>query len=170
MHDSTARRELRGAFGRFATGVTIATARAPGGQPVGVTVNSFTSVSLDPPLILWSLARKASSLPIFLGGSHFAVNVLSEEQHSLSERFATPVENRFEGVDWSPGMAGVPLLSGCIAIFECLNAKHIEAGDHTLFLGSVQRYRCRTGAPLLFFASRYGALRQPHEAVAHEAA
>ena len=122
MNGSTARCELRRAFGRFATGVTIATARAPGGQPVGVTVNSFTSVSLDPPLILWSLARKASSLPVFLAGSHFAVNILSEEQQSLSERFATPVENRFEGIDWSPGMAGVPLLSGCIATFECLRA------------------------------------------------
>ena len=170
MNGSTARCELRNAFARFATGVTVVTARIPDAPPVGVTVNSFTSVSLDPPLILWSLSRKARSLPVFLAASHFSINVLSEEQQALSERFAGSVEDRFDGVDWTTGATGAPLLSGCLAGFECLNSKHMEAGDHALFIGSVERYHSRAGAPLLFFASRYGALQEPLDAVGREAA
>jgi flavin reductase (DIM6/NTAB) family NADH-FMN oxidoreductase RutF len=170
MIGSTARCELRKGFARFATGITVVTARMPDGPLVGVTVNSFTSVSLDPLLILWSLAREASSLLAFLAASHFSINVLGEEQRALSERFAARVEDRFASIDWTPGTTGAPLLGGCLAGFECRNTKHIEAGDHILFLGAVERYHCRTGAPLLFFASRYGALREPLEAVGREAA
>lgn len=149
-------RELRNALGRFTTGVTVITTADTAGRPVGLTANSFTAVSLDPPLVSWSLATRARSLPAFLAAGSFAVHVLDAAQETLSQGFAATVEDRFAGLDWESGIGGVPLLPDCLARFECSTEKAIAAGDHVLFLGSVQRFQYREGAPLVYFASRYG--------------
>jgi flavin reductase (DIM6/NTAB) family NADH-FMN oxidoreductase RutF len=149
-------RELRNALGRFATGVAVVTTRAAGGRPVGVTVNSMAAVSLEPPLVAWSLAARSGSLPAFLAAPCFAINVLAEDQEAVSRRFAGPAPERFAGLGWTPGLCGVPLLEGCLARFECRTARRIEAGDHWLLLGALERLAYGAGAPLVFFASRYG--------------
>jgi flavin reductase (DIM6/NTAB) family NADH-FMN oxidoreductase RutF len=150
--------ELRGALGQFATGVTIITTREAGGRPVGLTANSFNSVSLEPPLILWSLARRSSSLPAFVAGAHFAVNVLTAEQRPLAERFASKAADRFEGVAWRAGVGGAPVLDGTAAVFECRHHSHHEAGDHVIFIGQVERCERRLGAaPLVFHGGRFFA-------------
>jgi flavin reductase (DIM6/NTAB) family NADH-FMN oxidoreductase RutF len=153
-------RSLRDAYGRYATGVAVITTMTPAGAPVGLTVNSFSSVSLDPPLVLWSLMRSSTSLPVFRDANRFAVNVLADDQQHLSTRFASRVEERFAGINWEPGLGGIPLLPGCLAYFECSTHSHVEAGDHVVFLGRVHRFEHRDGAPLLFFASRYAELRR----------
>lgn len=158
-------RVLRAAFGRFATGVAVVTTLAADGLPVGLTVNSFGSVSLDPPLVLWSLMRRSASLPAFLGAPRFAVNVLAADQQDVSDRFASRAEDRFRSVGWAPGAGGVPLLAGCLARFECATHRSVEAGDHLVFLGHVERFEHRDGAPLLFFSSAYAALKPDTDAV-----
>jgi flavin reductase (DIM6/NTAB) family NADH-FMN oxidoreductase RutF len=149
-------RELRNALGRFATGVAVVTMRATDGRPVGLTVNSMAAVSLAPPLVAWSLAARSHSLPAFLAAACFAINVLAEGQEAVSRRFAGAAPDRFAGLSWTPGLCGVPLLEGCLARFECRTARRIEAGDHWLLLGALERFAYGTGAPLVFFASRYG--------------
>ena len=152
-------RALRIAFGRFATGVAVVTTLAPDGAPVGLTVNSFNSVSLDPPLVLWGLMQRSALLPVFLESPRFAVNVLAAGQQALSDRFASRAEDRFAGVGWEPGGGGMPLLHDALARFECAVEHVFEAGDHLMFLGRVERFEHRDGDPLLFFSSRYAALR-----------
>jgi flavin reductase (DIM6/NTAB) family NADH-FMN oxidoreductase RutF len=154
--------EFRNALGMFATGVTIVTAslsdNIPGRPPhlVGLTANSFNSVSLQPPLVLWSLARTAGSVPIFTAGSHYAINILAADQRHLAERFAARIHQRFEGVDWQPGLGGAPILQGAVAVFECANKSRYEEGDHIIFVGHVQRCICRSGAsPLIFHGGRF---------------
>jgi flavin reductase (DIM6/NTAB) family NADH-FMN oxidoreductase RutF len=148
---------LRRALGRFATGVAVITARGPDGGPVGLTVNSLASVSLDPPLLAWSLAERSRSLPVFRSGRPLAINVLSEGQEALSRRFAGGSSaERFTGVAWRSGTQGAPLLEGCLATFECVIRRRIRAGDHRLLLCGIERCAWRQDAPLLFFASRYG--------------
>lgn len=142
----------------FATGVTITTVMGRDGSPQGLTANSFTSVSWDPPLVLISIDRKASVHEHFLAASHYAIHVLTEEQQELSVRFASPIPSRFEGLDWSANEDGVPILPGALALIECAVYRAVEAGDHTLFLGSVTRTACRAGRPLLYFNSSYRAL------------
>ncbi|MCM8735758.1 flavin reductase family protein [Azospirillum sp. A1-3] len=160
-------RSLRDAYARYATGVAVITTLTPAGTPVGLTVNSFSSVSLDPPLVLWSLMRSSASLPAFGEASRFAVNVLADDQHHLSTRFASRSEERFAGIDWTPGLGGVPLLPDCLAQFECTTHRLVEAGDHVVVLGRVHRFEHHDGAPLLFFASRYAELhREPASATA----
>jgi flavin reductase (DIM6/NTAB) family NADH-FMN oxidoreductase RutF len=140
----------------FATGVTIVTARAADGGVVGLTANSFNSVSLDPPLVLWSLSRAAASLAAFSKGSHYAINVLAADQKALAERFAMRVADRFAGVDFDEGAGGAPLLHGAAATFECFNRSRYEEGDHVIFVGEVERCAHRAGAtPLLFHGGRY---------------
>ena len=140
----------------FATGVTIVTARAADGNVIGLTANSFNSVSLDPPLVLWSLARAAASLPVFSAGSHYAINVLSAEQRLLAERFALKGADRFDGVNFDEGAGGAPLLHGAAATFECFNRSRYEEGDHVIFVGEVERCSHRAGAaPLLFHGGRF---------------
>ena len=135
----------------FPTGVTIVTARSAGGELVGMTANSFNSVSLDPPLVLWSLAHKASSLQTFAAATHYAINVLAVEQRPLAERFATRGIDRWAGVVHQPGLHGAPVLEGAAAVFECANRSQYVEGDHTIFVGQVQRCTCRQGAsPLLY--------------------
>jgi flavin reductase (DIM6/NTAB) family NADH-FMN oxidoreductase RutF len=148
--------EFRAALGMFATGVTIVTARTAEGQVVGLTANSFNSVSLDPPLVLWSLAQGAASLPVFRAGSHYAINVLAKDQKALAERFALKGADRWNGVSFAEGMGGAPLLEGAAATFECFNRSRYEEGDHVIFVGEVERCSWRVGAsPLLFHGGRY---------------
>ena len=140
----------------FATGVTIVTARAPDGAVVGLTASSFNSVSLTPPLVLWSLAQAAASLPAFSKGSHYAINVLAADQKTLAERFALRGSDRWNGVEFSDGLGGAPLLHGAAATFECFNRSRYEEGDHVIFVGEVERCGFRRGAsPLLFHGGRF---------------
>ena len=148
--------QFRAALGMFATGVTIVTARTPDGRLVGLTANSFNSVSLTPPLVLWSLARHAGSLPIFAKGSHYAINILAAEQNALAERFAMRDIDRFAGVTWREGLGGAPVLEGAAAVFECANRSQYEEGDHVIFVGEVEACFSRPGAkPLIFHGGRY---------------
>lgn len=148
--------EFRAALGMFATGVTIVTARGPDGQPIGLTANSFNSVSLAPPLVLWSLARAAASMAVFRTGSHYAINILAADQKPLAERFATKGTDRWAGVTFDVGAGGAPLLHGAAATFECFNRSRYEEGDHVIFVGEVERCAHRLGAmPLLFHGGRY---------------
>jgi flavin reductase (DIM6/NTAB) family NADH-FMN oxidoreductase RutF len=148
--------EFRAALGMFATGVTIVTARSPDGQVVGLTANSFNSVSLAPPLVLWSLARAAASMAVFSAGSHYAINILAAEQKPLAERFALKGADRWNGVTYDMGAGGAPLLHGAAATFECFNRSRYEEGDHVIFVGEVERCAHRAGAsPLLFHGGRY---------------
>ena len=148
--------EFRAALGMFATGVTIVTARTPEGQVIGLTANSFNSVSLDPPLVLWSLAQAAASLPAFRAGSHYAINILAKDQKALAERFALKGADRWAGVTFTDGMGGAPLLAGAAATFECFNRSRYEEGDHVIFVGEVERCSWQSGAsPLLFHGGRY---------------
>jgi flavin reductase (DIM6/NTAB) family NADH-FMN oxidoreductase RutF len=150
--------EFRTALGMFATGVTIVTARTPDGEVIGLTANSFNSVSLDPPLVLWSLAQVAASLPAFRAGSHYAINVLAADQKTLAEKFSLRGADRWTGVKFSDGMGGAPLLEGAAATFECFNRSRYEEGDHVIFVGEVERCTSRTGvSPLLFHGGRYYA-------------
>ena len=153
---SCSAREFRAALGMFATGVTIVTARAPDGQVIGLTANSFISVSLTPPLVLWSLSRAAASLPVFATGSHYAINILASDQKALAERFALKGADRWQGVNFDLGAGGAPLLHGAAASFECFNRSRYEEGDHVIFVGEVERCAWREGAsPLLFHGGRF---------------
>ena len=149
-------REFRSALGMFATGVTIVTTLDSDGQAVGLTASSFNSVSLEPPLVLWSLSRAAASMPAFCEGSHFAIHVLASDQRALAERFATRGADRWSGVETTAGAGGAPLLAGAAATFECFNRSHYEEGDHIIFVGEVERCTWREGAsPLLYHGGRF---------------
>ena len=151
-----ASQHFRAALGMFATGVTIVTARGADGALVGLTANSFNSVSLSPPLVLWSLAMRAGSLPVFARGSHYAINILAADQMPLAQRFATRDIDRFAGVAWREGAGGAPVLDGVAAVFECANRSQYEEGDHIIFVGEVERCEARAGAqPLIFHGGRY---------------
>ncbi len=148
--------EFRAALGQFTTGVTIVTARTPAGVLVGLTANSFNSVSLSPPLVLWSLARQSSSLTAFLTATHYAINVLAADQRQLAERFARKGIDRFEGVKWREGLTGAPLIPGAVAVFECAHRSHHDAGDHVIFVSQVAHCARRIGAaPLVFHGGRF---------------
>ena len=151
-------REFRKVLGRYPTGVTVVATRDAQGAPVGLTCNSFASVSLSPPLVLWSLALHASSLPVFLQASCFSVNFLSAEQAALSRRFSAPVADRFAGVEHRSGEDGVPLIAGCAAALECRNEIRHYTGDHVIFIGRVLRYTDALAKPLVFAEGRYCAL------------
>jgi flavin reductase (DIM6/NTAB) family NADH-FMN oxidoreductase RutF len=147
---------LRAALGRFATGVTIVTAKAGNGRLVGLTANSFNSVSLNPPLVLWSLSRAAASMATFAEGSHYAINVLAASQRELAERFAAKGVDRWEGVQFTEGISGAPLLEGSVAVFECFNRSRYEEGDHVIFVGEVERCAHRMQVPpLLYHGGRF---------------
>lgn len=156
------RRDFRRALGQFATGVTVVTAKARDGRRIGMTVNSFSSVSLDPPLVLWSLSRTAPSFQDFTTAGHFAVNILAADQHHLSRQFSTPLPDKFAGVLCHEGAAGVPILDGATAHFVCRLVKQYEGGDHVIFLGEVETYKYQEGEPLVFHSGRYRvATRHP---------
>jgi len=148
--------DFRAALGMFATGVTVVTARRADGTLVGLTANSFNSVSLQPPLVLWSLSRSAGSMPAFERGSHYAINILAASQHALAERFASKTADRFADVAFRDGAAGAPLLDGAVAVFECFNRSQYEEGDHVIFVGEVEHCSWRPGVPpLIFHGGRY---------------
>ncbi|WJR76447.1 flavin reductase family protein [Bradyrhizobium sp. NP1] len=149
-------RDFRNALGSYATGVTIITAADSNGKPVGITCNSFASVSLNPPLVLWSLVLYSSSLSTFQNASHFAVNVLGLSQESLADRFAKSSNEKFVGVDWKPGLGDAPLLADCVAHFQCRAANRYYGGDHVIFLGAVEAYSYNRREPLLFARGGYG--------------
>jgi 3-hydroxy-9,10-secoandrosta-1,3,5(10)-triene-9,17-dione monooxygenase reductase component len=148
-------RRFRNALGAFATGVTIVTTRDARGQDTGLTANSFNSVSLDPPMVLFSLAKSSRSLAAFLEATHFAVHVLAAEQEELSLRFATRGADKFQGLTLERGPAQVPLLTGCAARFLCRNAYRYEGGDHVIFVGEVETFEHAERAALLFQGGRY---------------
>ena len=148
-------KEFRRALGMFATGVTIVTTTAADGTPVGITANSFNSVSLDPPMVLWSLANNARSLAAFSDSTHWNVHILSNEQETLSNRFARAGEDKFTGLEMDTQASGAPLLPGCSARFQCKNAFKYEGGDHTIFVGEVVQYDSCALPPLLYVTGGY---------------
>lgn len=153
--------EFRRACGRFATGVSVASVVDRKGVPHGLTVSSFTSVSLDPPLILICLGHAVTSIDVFRAAPHFAINVLHENQQELAERFATKGYDRFDGVDWLRGETGVPLLPGALAQMECAVRQRVAAGDHDIVIAEMVAAQVHEGEPLLYFASQYRRLTEP---------
>jgi len=147
---------FRSALGRFATGVTIVTTCDEHGQPVGLTANSFNSVSLNPPLVLWSLSRTARTHAAFSRNPHYAVHVLAADQQPLAARFATKDIDRFAGLAWQPGLGEVPILDGALAVFECRKTNQHDEGDHVIFVGEVLRCALqRQAAPLIYHGGQY---------------
>jgi flavin reductase (DIM6/NTAB) family NADH-FMN oxidoreductase RutF len=146
---------LRNAFGAFATGVTVITTRQPDGTPRGFTANSFTSVSLDPPLLLVCLAKTAHSADVFAAAPHFAVNILAEDQKAVSGLFASRAPDKFQQCAWTPGHADVPLIDGALAQFACANHQLVDAGDHLLLIGRVEAFATNEGQPLGYFRGSY---------------
>lgn len=153
--DDFNRRAFRSALGHFPTGVTIITARAANGDAVGITINSFNTVSLNPPLVLWSLALHSPSLPVFQNCTYFGVSVLAENQVALSRQFAGTQAGKFDGVAWEEGMGGAPLIAGCAAHFECKNEFRHYGGDHIIFVGQVERFARYDRPSLVFSHGRY---------------
>lgn len=165
-------RTLRDAFGSFATGVTIVTTAVPGGVDIGLTANSFSSVSLDPPMVLWSLARTSGCIDAFRSGAHFAVHILSADQEALSARFASKGIDRFESLALDRGPDGIPMLRDCMARFACKLAYQYEGGDHVIFVGEIVDFGYSARKPLVFHGGRYGMLlpkqKAPSAGAAHE--
>lgn len=152
-------RTLRDALGCFATGVTVVTCLGPDGAPAGLTVNSFTSVSLEPPLLLVCLHRQAASAGVLIEASHFAVNVLQTGQQPASIRFSTRDEDRFGQTPWSRGEAGPPILNDSLGVFECERYAVYDGGDHHILVGQVVKASFDASLdPLLFFRGRYRRL------------
>lgn len=149
----------RHVLGQFATGVTVITTRTESGQFLGITASSFNSVSLQPPLILWSLATRSASMPIFRDNTHYVVNVLAANQLELCRRFATLKGDRFAGVPYLLSSTGAPILEGALAWFECHNRSRYHEGDHVIFVGQVERCGVleagRPADPLVFHGGRF---------------
>ena len=148
-------RELRNALGSFGTGVTVVTSGNAQSRLVGVTANSFSSVSLEPPIVLWSLVSTSPSLEVFDESGRFVINVLALQQIDLSKQFSRPLEDKFAGVDYSIGLGGLPVIHNCVATFECKSIQRTEVGDHVLFLGQVENYFFEKKTPLLFCQGNY---------------
>lgn len=151
-------RRFRDTLGMFATGITVVTTRTPDGEPIGLTVNSFNSVSLEPPLIVWSLTSNLPSTPLFENAEYYAINVLAEDQEALSQRFASRAGERFAGLEFDEGVGGVPLLRGCCARFECRNTVRHPGGDHVVFISEVVGFDRSERAPLIYFGGAYRRL------------
>ena len=149
---------LRQCLSHFATGVTVVTCRDDAERPCGITANSFSSVSLDPPLVLWNIAKSSNSLDAFLNARHFAFHILSDQQEHLSQHFARTDHTRFERIDFSLSADGVPTLPDCIAVMHCSTYETHDCGDHHIIIGRVERFDYADGDPLLFFRSRYRKL------------
>jgi flavin reductase (DIM6/NTAB) family NADH-FMN oxidoreductase RutF len=148
-------RDFRKALAGFPTGVTVVTARAASGQLAGVTVNSFCSVSLAPPLLLWCLSKTAPSRSVFTGASHFVIHVLAADQMHHSRRFSSPSADKFADLEFAAGLGGAPLLDGTVATFECRLAQQHDGGDHLILVGEVERYCYTAHHPLLFHGGDY---------------
>jgi flavin reductase (DIM6/NTAB) family NADH-FMN oxidoreductase RutF len=157
QHDA---RDFRTALGSFPTGVCLITALAPDGRRVGLTANSFSSVSLEPPMVLWSLARTASSAPAFRDAEYFAINVLAAGDEEISSAFARSGEDKFSKYAhrFGSGLARIPVLLGAVASFECHSRQRYYGGDHIILIGVVERYLHTGGVPLVFSRGRYASL------------
>lgn len=149
---------LRRALGQFGTGVTVIATRTASGEMVGLTANSFSALSLEPPLVTWALRLASHNLAVFDAADTFVVNVLAEAQVDLSRKFATHAANKFEGVAYAPNAQGDPLIHGAMAWFECRTVSRQTVGDHRLFIAQVDRFTSAEGAPLLFHAGAYFTL------------
>ncbi|KUP94527.1 flavin reductase family protein [Tritonibacter horizontis] len=156
--DQIESRLLRDVFGCFATGVTVVTSLGDTGRPVGLVVNSFSSVSLDPPQILWSIGLNSPSRDAFCAHEGFAVNIMGADAKDETMRFCTPAEDKFAGVDWWAGHFGVPVLRSALATLECRTEKRIISGDHEIFIGRVLRVDHQDVAPLLFHRGRFAEM------------
>ena len=154
-------RAFRRALGNFATGVTVVTAATASGRKVGVTANSFNSVSLDPPLILWSIDKRSSSHEVFEEASHFAVNVLAADQIDLSNNFTRPKDDRFAGIEYEPGEGGAPVFADCSARFHCEKFQQVDGGDHWIMIGKVVAFDDFGRSPLLYHQGAY-SMALPH--------
>jgi len=151
---------FRNALGQFATGVTVITTMDQHDRKVGMTVNSFSSVSLNPMLVLWSLAKSSKMFNEFHDAKHFAIHVLNADQIAVSNQFSSPCKDRFAGIDTDTGLAGIPILRDYCALFECeMEARH-EGGDHIILVGKVLDFNTRNETPLIFHAGRYTDLEQ----------
>lgn len=152
--------EFRKVMGRFATGVTVATAALPDGTRAGLTVNSFTSVSLTPPLVLFCLENHAAAMVVFAKATHYAINILAAEQEAVSRAFAQRGQGpeRWQGHNLGQTAGGAPALQGALAVIDCRISQRIIAGDHTILLGAVEGLSLRDGQPLLYWASHYRQL------------
>jgi len=151
-------KELRHCLGQFATGVTVVTCANDDGQACGITANSFSSVSLEPPLLLWNIAKSSNSLDAYLNAEHFAINILASEQQDLSSHFAKSDHTLFDAVDHVVSDKGVPVLPGTLACFECRTYETHDCGDHYIIIGEIERFRRSDKEPLLFFNGRYAAV------------
>ena len=153
-------RGFRQALGSFPTGVCVVTCSLDG-ELFGMTMSSFNSLSLDPPLVVWSLNRRSASLAAFEQADRYTINVLAHDQAEIARRFSRPHSDRFEGVDFKLGKAGTPLIAGCVAWFECRHYARHRAGDHVLFVGEVATCRRRKDAGLVFHHGRFGTTHAP---------
>ncbi|GAB4070868.1 flavin reductase family protein [Ancylobacter sonchi] len=158
MNDLSAHRSFRNALGRFATGVTVVTSRCGANALVGLTISSFNAVSLDPPLVLWSLSRRSRSLEAIRGADGFIVNVLAGHQSELAMRFARGGPDDFDGVAWEPSSSGHPVLGETVAHFVCVQHAEHDGGDHVIFLGRVVDFAERPGEPLIFAQGRFSTI------------
>ena len=156
--DLTAQRVMRTALGQYATGVAVATTLASDGCPVGLTVNSFSSLSLDPPLVLWCLSLGSASLSAFTAADYFAINVLAASQERLARMFAARAPDRFADLIWHCGARGMPLLHGRQCAYICRRTEQIHRGDHLIIIGQLEEYEVVAGrAPLIFYDGRFHA-------------
>lgn len=151
--------QFRQALSQFATGVTVITTRLADGTFRGLTASSFNSVSLDPPLVLWSLAEGANSLPVFSGNSHYVINVLAAGQEALAEGFARRGADPFATAEYELSRTGQPILKGVAAWFECHNRSRYPEGDHVIFVGEVENCAASPQPALIFHGGRYGSTR-----------
>jgi flavin reductase (DIM6/NTAB) family NADH-FMN oxidoreductase RutF len=149
------KRDLRNALGSYGTGVTVVTSGNSKSRLVGVTANSFTSVSLDPPIVLWSLVSTSPSLEVFDQSGRFVINVLALHQIDLSKQFSKTLSDKFAGVEFNEGLDGLPVIQNCVATFECKTIQRTVVGDHVLFLGQVENYVYESKTPLLFCQGNY---------------
>jgi 3-hydroxy-9,10-secoandrosta-1,3,5(10)-triene-9,17-dione monooxygenase reductase component len=157
---------FRQALGSFTTGVTIITTTAPDGTPIGLTANSFNSVSLDPPMVLWSLAKTSLSVEAFNKAEHWNVHVLSQEQQDLSNTFASKGQDKFQGTSLEEGISSAPLISDCSARFQCRNMVTHDGGDHLIFIGEVLDFDQQALPPLVFQQGQYAmTARKPWEEI-----
>lgn len=147
-------RAFRDALGQFATGVTVVTCATPDG-PLGITANSFASVSLEPPLVLWSPAKRSGRYPFYAAADRFAIHVLGKDQHDICRGFARSGDY-FDPIDWVTGDHGVPLINGCLSRFECEKVAEHDGGDHAIIVARVHRVTTNPGEPLMFYAGCFG--------------
>ena len=153
-----AMRQLRNAFGQYPTGVTVITAAARDGRKIGLTANSFASLSLDPPLVLWSIGKTSPSCPDFVSAGHFAINVLAKDQVELSRHFSKASPDKYAGVACRESIGGTMVIEGCSAHFVCRNLAQHEGGDHLIFIGQIEHYEADGHAPLVFHSGQYASV------------